>query len=395
MEDFKNSVAHLDIDVQTAVSISSVVGDNFYKFMYITNETGITALDDATTPLLITADTYSDVIDTLGISDSDKVALMKKNLASIFDYASSAQGYIISASKYTSFKYYAYWCYLETVYALDSSGATPVLGFDSKTSALFATIDANKDPAFSGFITDLAIDASASITSAPTSVVDDFLEELGALTFKLGVFARGATAEFEWSDSDLSLGYSPAMYQLGRTLGFMNDSGTPIGNSIDTVACAFQDVLPSRNTSTSVLINASALFINWAQNNKIAYFKTVGNGTSQVSSYGGWTIKGTSLVADWIVSYCNYMTKVLCAEVITGMNVYKSALTYNKCISAMRSTMAPFIALGRIYNYKVTAPSWAEAQELSDRETITIPHAWEAWYADDVRKVKIQGSLSI
>ena len=35
MEDFRNSVAHLDIDVQTAISISSVVGENFYKFMYI------------------------------------------------------------------------------------------------------------------------------------------------------------------------------------------------------------------------------------------------------------------------------------------------------------------------------------------------------------------------
>lgn len=395
MEDFKNSVAHLDIDVQTALSISSVVGDNFYKFMYITNETGITALDDATTPLLITADTYSDVIDSLGISDADKVALIKKNLASFFDYAPSVQGYIISASKYSEFKYYAYWCYLETEYELDSSGSTPVLNFNDKTATLFASIDASKDPAFSGFIADLAIDSSASITSAPTSVVDTFLEELGALTFKLGLFARGATAEFEWSDQDLSIGYSPALYQLGRTLGFTNDTGTPIGNSIDTVACVFQDVLPSRNTSTSVLVNASALFINWAQNNKIAYFKTVGNGTAQIASYGGWTIKGTSLVADWIVAYSNYMTKVSCAEIITGMNVYKSSLTYNKCIAAMRSHMAPFIALGRVYNYKVTAPSWAEAQALSDRETITIPHAWEAWYADDARKVKIQGSLSM
>lgn len=395
MEDFKNSVAHLDIDVQTAVSISSVVGDNFYKFMYITNETGITALDDATTPLLITADTYSDVVDTLGISDDDKVALIKKNLASIFDYASSAQGYIISASKYTAFKYYAYWCYLETGYELDSSGSTPVLGFDTKTATLFASIDANKDAAFSGFIADLAVDSSASITSAPASIVDDFMDTLGALTFKLGIFARGATAEYEWSDQDLSIGYSPAMYQLGRTLGFMNNSGTPIGNSIDTVACAFQDVLPSRSTSTSLLVNASALFINWCQNNKVAYFKTLGNGTGQVSCYGGWTLKTTSLVADWIVAYVNFMTKVACAEILAGMNVYKTGQTYEQCIIAMSSKMDPFISMGRIYNYKVTAPSWAEAKGLSDRETITIPHAWEAWYADDARKVRIQGSLNI
>ena len=391
MEDFKNSVAHLDIDVQTAVSISSVVGDNFYKFMYITNETGITALNNATTPLLITADTYSDVVDSLGISAADKVALIKKNLASIFDYAPSVQGYIISASKYTDFKYYAYWCYLETEYELDSTA----LAFTSKTSALFTAIDSYKDPAFSAFIADLAVDASASITSAPASTVDDFMESLGALTFRLGLFARGATAEYEWSDQDLSIGYSPAMYQLGRTLGFINRTGTPIGNSIDTVVCAFQDVLPSRSTGTSILVNASALFINWCQNNKVAYFKTLGNGTGQVDCYGGWSLKNTSLVADWIVAYVNFMTKVACAEIISGMNVYKTGQTYEQCLIVMASKMDPFIALGRIYNYKVTAPSWSEAKNLSDKETITIPHAWEAWYADDARKVKIQGALNI
>lgn len=394
MEDFKNSVAHLDVDVATAVSISSVVGDNFYKFLYVTNETG-TSLDTATTPLLITSDTYSDVVDSLGVSAS-KTALIKKNLASVFDYASGIQGYIISVSKYVDFKCYAYWCYLETEYEVDDSGADPVLQFTSNTEALFSAINTNKDEAFSAYIADLAVDASASISQAPSSMVDDFLETLGSLTFKLGLFARGATSEFAWTEDDvLSLGYSPAMYQLGRTLGYTNTTGTPIGDSMDTVACAFQDVLPSRNTSTSVLINASALFINWCQNNKVAYFKTLGNGTAQVVCYGGWSLKGTSLVADWIVAYVNYMTKVSCAEIITGMNVYKTAQTYNKCISAMSGNMAPFIALGRIYNYKETAPSWAEAQRLSDRETITIPHAWEAWFVDDVRKVKIQGSLTI
>lgn len=395
MEDFKNSVAHLDVDVATAISISSVVGDNFYKFMYITNETG-TSLDSATTPLLITADTYSDVVDSLGIVDTDKVELIKKNLASIFDYGRSTQGYIISAAKYTDFKYYAYWCYLEAEYEVDDSGGDDVLVFSSKTGALISAIDSAKDPAFSAFITDLAIDAGASITQAPSSMVDDFLEtSIGPLTFKLGLFARGATNEFTWKDASLSIGYSPALYQLGRTLGFMNSTGTPIGNSMDTVACLFQDVLPSRNTSTSVLVNASALFANWCQNNKIAYFKTVGNGTSQVSCYGGWTVKNSCLVADWIVAYVNYMTRVDCAEIITEMNVYKNSLTYNKCIAAMTSNMSPFIGIGRVYNYVVTAPSWTEAQALSDRETIVIPHAWEAWYADDVRKVRIQGALNI
>ena len=392
MEDFKNSVAHLDVDVQTAVSVSSIVGENFWKFLYITNET-ISSLSSAANPLLITADTYSDVIDALSIENADKVALIKKNLASLFDYAPSAQGYFITADTYEKFKYYAYWCYLETEYQLESSSSK--LKFTDATTTMLATIDAKQDKAFSGFIADLAIDATASITAAPTSVVDDFMSTLGALTAAVCFFARGATNEFAWKGDDITIGYSPALYQLGRTLGYMNSTGTSIGNSTDSVACTFQDVLPTRSTSTSVLVNASALFINWCQNNKVAYFKTVGNGTSQVSCYGGWTLKNTCLSADWIVAYVNYMAKVRVAEIITVMNTYRNGFLYGKCLSTLSTLIAPFITLGRVRNFAITAPSWAEAQTLGDRQTIVIPDAWTGIYVDNARKVRIQGSLTI
>ena len=392
MEDFKNSVAHLDVDVQTAVSVSSIVGENFWKFLYITNET-IASLSSAANPLLITADTYSDVIDSLNIDNADKVALIKKNLASLFEYAPSAQGYFITADTYEKFKYYAYWCYLETEYELDSGSSK--LKFTDATATMMATIDAKKDKAFSGFIADLAIDATASITAAPTSVVDDFMATLGALTVAVCFFARGATTEFAWKGGDISIGYSPALYQLGRTLGYINSTGTSIGNSTDGVACTFQDVLPTRSTSTSVLVNASALFINWCQNNKVAYFKTVGNGTSQVSCYGGWTLKNTCLSADWIVAYVNYMAKIRIAEIITVMNTYRNGFLYGKCLSALSTIIAPFITLGRVRNFTITAPSWAEAQNLGDRQTIVIPDAWTGIYVDNDRKVRIQGNLTI
>lgn len=391
MEDFKNSVAHLDVDVQTAVSISSIVGENFWKFLYVTNET-IPSLSSAKTPLLITADTYSDIIDSLSIADADKVSLIKKNLASLFEYAPNAQGYFITADTYEDFKYYAYWCYLETEFELDSG----VLKFTSATTAMMTTINEKKDSAFNGFIADLAVDSAASVTSAPTSVVDDFMSTLGALTVAIGWFARGATAEYTWSDADLSIGFSPALYQLGRTLGYINaETGNPIGNSTDGVACTFQDVLPTRSTSTSVLVNASALFVNWCKANKVAFFKTVGNGTAQVSCYGGWTIKNTCLTADWIVAYVNYMTKVRVAELITIMNTTRSGLLYNKCLSALDTIITTFVNLGRVKNYEITAPGWAVAQTLGDRETIVIPDAWTGIYVDNDRKVRIQGALTI
>ena len=396
MLDFKNSVAHLDVDVQTAVSVSSIVGENFWKFMYITNET-IAALSSKTSPLLITADTYSDVIDSLEIADADKVALMKKNLASLFDLAPSAQGYIITADTYAKFKYYAYWCYLEAEYEKDESDK---LTMTAKTEALITAINSVYDKAFSGFITDMAIDAEASENSAPSSDVDTFMSSLGALAFPLTVFARGATEDYEWTGTNdsgkvITVGFSPALYQLGRTLGFTNSTGTPIGNSWDTVSCTFQDVLPTRSTSTSELVNASALFINWCQNNGVVYFKTLGNGTAQISAYGGWTLKKTCQSADWIVAYVNYMAKVRVAEIMTAMNTYRSGVLYSKCLGVLTSLLNPFVSLGRVYNYSITAPSWAEAQTLGDRETIVIPDAWEGWYRDNNRKVRIQGALNI
>ena len=396
MLDFKNSVAHLDVDVQTAVSVSSIVGENFWKFMYITNET-VAALSSRTSPLLVTADTYSDVIDTLSIADANKVALIKKNLASLFDLAPSAQGYIITADTYAKFKYYAYWCYLEAEYEKDSDDK---LAMTDQTSALFTAMASVYDNAFSGFVTDLAINAEASITAAPTADVDAFMATLGSLAFPLTVFARGATEGYEWagtnaSEKEITVGFSPALYQMGRTLGFINSTGTSIGNSWDTVACTFQDVLPSRSTSTSELVNASALFISWCQQNGVVYFKTLGNGTGQIDAYGGWTLKKTCQSAEWIVAYINYMAKVRVAEIISAMNTYRSGVLYSKCLGVLDTLISPFITLGRVYNFSITAPSWAVAQTMGDRETIVIPDAWVGYYRDNNRKVRIQGALNI
>lgn len=403
-QDFKNSVAHLDVEVTTSVYVSANPGDNYYSFMYIP-QGSIASLASDTAPRELTKETYEAVIDAITFSATDatntaRKQLAKANIASIFEYAPKAKGYIINYTKYDDFKYYAYWTYLEAEYAL----STNVLGLKADAKTVFDYMDTHKDTLFSSFITDLAVVASSATTEAPAATVTDLIATFGEYSFKLGVFARGANTDYSWSAdgaSAVTVGPSPALYQLGRTLGTKNSTGTPIGNSFDTASCEFADVLPTRSTSTTMLENASALFISWCDTNKVAYFKTLGNGSAQVVCHGGWTIKGVSamngsaIVADWIVAYCNYMTKLRCAEIISELNVYKNNATYTKCLAAMSSVVRPFVNLGRVYNYTITAPSWAEASAMSDRETIYIPDAWEAWYADDARKVQIQGSLSV
>lgn len=400
MLDFKNSVAHLDVDVSVAVSLSAVVGDNFYKFLYISNET-IDALRSGNSPILITADTYTNIIDGLvgaqGITEA-KAKLMKANIGAFFAYGSSRQGYLISYADYEKYKYYGYIGYVEAEYTYTSQvEETPAsLIPDQKTTASLTLLNEKLDKNFTQLFIDIpVVAATASEDAEPEAVVSTLLANLNSLNIDLGVFARGANLAYTWDAEDgIKVGYSPAMYQLGRTMSVLNNSGTPIGNSMDTVACGFQDVLPTRNTATDVLVNASAIWINWAQNNNVQYFKTLGNNTGNVACYGGWTLKKSAEAADWIVAYVDFITKVDVAEILTQMNTYKSPQTYNKCLSAMSDNMAPFISLGRVVSYQVTAPAFADLPE-TDGHTITIPNAWTGVYVDNARKVNIQGALTI
>lgn len=403
MLDFKNSVAHLDVDVSVAVSVSAVVGDNFYKFLYISNE-DVEGLRPEKGPILITADTYVDIIDDLvgddGISAA-KAKLMKANIGAFFAYGSSRQGYLISYRDYTKYKYYGYIGYVESEYSYtpadpDDDDSEASLAPDTKTLASLSYLNDNLDTAFTQLFIDVPVDAStASANAVPATVVSNLLADINALNVDFGVFARGANTDYTWDDDDaVSVGYSPAMYQLGRTMSVLNNSGTPIGNSMDTVSCSFQDVLPTRDTSTDVLVNASAMWINWAQTNNVQYFKSIGNGTASIANYGGWTLKHNAEAASWIVAYVNFITKVDVAQIITGMNVYKSPQTYNKCLSAMNDNIAPFIDMGRVVGYQVTAPAFAELPE-TDGHTITIPNAWTGTYVDNVRKVNIQGAITV
>lgn len=432
MEDFKNSVAHLDVDVSTSIGYTAVVGENFYRFLYVSQKTGLA-------PTLLTKDTYVDVLKTLLAGDEANIKLATKNIASLYEYATSARGYIISAADYEAYKYKGYFVYLESEflsrmvdqynpvtpdpldnpqeqgwYEEDGAGGyvltedetvdetktyyekVQVFGGVELTpdaKANFDLIDTVLDKDFSQVVTDIAIPFTAT---DKVQAVADFEDTLNEYNMKVWAFLRGANEDYTWDksgDGNVSVGLSPALYQLGRTLGFTNSTGRPIGNSCDSVACAQADVLITRSTSSEELVNPDAKLISWAQTAKLQYFKTIGNGTGTMDCWGGWTTKNSCVCADWIVAYANYMTKVDCATIISGMNVFKDANTYAKCVSAMDANVQPFVALGRITAYSVTAPAFGAVK--SDGHSIVIPDAWEGTYVDNLRHVKIQGALTV
>ena len=130
----------------------------------------------------------------------------------------------------------------------------------------------------------------------------------------------------------------------------------------------------------------------------VQYFKYVGDGTNEnVAAQGGKTIKGDIMQAVWIVAYISYMVKCNVAKLITGVhNFLKDGIGYSRIIETMRTEVTKFGPSGsrRLENILITAPAFKDLPP-ADGDTIVVPDAWSAWYVDQVRQVKINGTLYI
>jgi hypothetical protein len=98
--------------------------------------------------------------------------------------------------------------------------------------------------------------------------------------------------------------------------------------------------------------------------------------------------------AMWIVNYCNYYNKVMVANYMSRRNVYKSATTYSVILAILSTTVTRFVTSGRLVNFALTAPAYADLPPAAADE-IVVPNAWEATYQDDLRTVKVYGTLYI
>ena len=113
------------------------------------------------------------------------------------------------------------------------------------------------------------------------------------------------------------IGYSPALYQLGRTLMSVNESGTPVANPLDMQRVTLQNVLPTASTDPTELMGASKIYADFFKTVNLNYFKPAGIGNGEITNMGGWTSLGNCADANWIVAYVNFMTRVNCAMVMT------------------------------------------------------------------------------
>ena len=182
--------------------------------------------------------------------------------------------------------------------------------------------------------------------------------------------------------------HNGAMVALGLALTVPNGSGVYAGNSFDMVETT---VITASGVNGGPLDATTQSILKGAN---INYFKFVGDATGGVDLRGGKTMKGNVISAFWIRDYCNYYNKVMVANYMSRRNIFKSATTYDVILSILIKTVNRFVTSGRLVNFVLTAPAYSDLPPAANDEII-VPNAWQATYQDDIRSVKVYGTLYI
>lgn len=398
MEDFIGSVAQQDVTISTEVVKTAVVGGNFYQnLLYVTDRFSDFGSDTPVYPV-VTKATYEDVIASYAYLADVEKAIIKRNLASLYAYSDDVTVYIIPSSLVSKYKFKAYFTFLDLEWrTADGTASDYSLEASARTTLSNLT---DFDKAFTRPLCELPVDPS-KVKGTDTATTQGTLTLLTETGIDLSVFARAAmpsgaagTANAFVDATNSPFNYSPALYQLGYSLATANESGVPVGNDFDMRALSFTNVIPTNEDSVSDIEGSYALFASWFEKSYVNYFKPVGNGTGNVTNFGGWTIKANCIGAEWIVAYLNYMNRVSCATIITSGMALKNQKTYGSLLDAVKINIGGQVRNGRIEQFKLTAPSFSELPK-SNGHTIVIPNAWTGVYADNVRKVKISGTLTV
>ena len=397
MNDYKGSVAEQNVSIQTAISMSTVIGGNFFEsILYVTDRFESFGEDTPAYPV-VTKDSYSDVLDAYAYLSETEKKIIKANLASLYSYG-NAKVYIIPSTEIANYKLYAYWTYLDLEYVVTDGKTTDYAFAESAETTIANAKDFDKD--FTQLICDFPINPSKARGADTTTLAATYklfsVKTIDALTFVRPALPSGTAGSANaYLDGEGNvIGYSPALYQLGRTLMSVNESGTPVANPLDMQRVTLQNVLPTASTDPTDLMGASNTYADFFKTVNLNYFKPAGIGNGEIANMGGWTSLGNCACANWIVAYVNFMTRVNCAMVMTNGKAKKNAATYQILLSGLNRIIGAFLATGAIENYKNTAPNFADLPK-SNGSTIIIPNAWSAEYIDSLRNVIISGTLTV
>ena len=388
-DDFLGSVAQEDVQFITGVVKTVNPGDNYKHLIVYTDDSQIASgaslaavkdLTGATVAVYaeVTADSYKSVV-------TGELAVW---LTDYFSAGGNESVYVINVQNGESAYSKAL---LEAAFAVTHQWAwfKTICIADAEVTDMF-----HLDPTAA---TDLAELCSTDdlLSSAPLYPMSMPLSE-GQFTDTAYAAVKAAGFDAFWvyhlpalqSDGTTYVVHNGAMVALGLALFAPNGSGVYAGNSFDMVSTSAITASgvnggPLDATSQSILKGAN-----------INYFKFVGDTTGDVDLRGGKTAKGDLVSAMWIKNYCNYYNKVMVANYMSRRNIFKSATTYDVILSILIKTVNRFVTSGRLVNFVLTAPSYNDLPPAQNDE-IVVPNAWQATYQDDIRTVKVYGTLYI
>lgn len=388
-DDFLGSVAQEDVQFVTEIVKTVNPGDNYKHLIVYTDDSQIASgaslaavkdLTGATVAVYaeVTADSFKNVVqDELAVWLTDYFSAGGNESVFVVNVQNGEASYTKALLK-AAFDVTHQWAYfksicivdadVETMFHLDPDAATDLAELCSTDTLLSAApLYPMSMPITGGQFTDTAYAAVKAAGFDATWV------------YHLPVLQADGTSYVV---------HNGAFIALGLALNVPNGSGVYAGNSFDmveTTAITASGVNggPLDATTQSILKNAN-----------INYFKFVGDATGGVDLRGGKTMKGNVISAFWIRDYCNYYNKVMVANYMSRRNVFKSSTTYDVILSILIKTVNRFVTSGRLVNFVLTAPAYADLPPAANDEII-VPNAWQANYQDDIRSVKVYGTLYI
>jgi hypothetical protein len=182
---------------------------------------------------------------------------------------------------------------------------------------------------------------------------------------------------------------NPALDQLGLSLSTLNVTGYSVGNQLDYIRTL------NRDASGTAGANLPAADVQDLMDQNIGFWLTVGNNTGSVALRGGLTLTGVPAAANWLQNFIDYTAAVATAELLTdpANPRFRNNDTYQAILQILTAKVRPFVQLGRLTNFKITAPPFAQLPAGGD--TITVPNAWRATFLDNVREVTVNGTIYI
>lgn len=392
-DDFIGSIAQEDVDFVTEIVKKSKIGDN-YKHLAIYTETtqvnpsaNFNVKEDNEGNILysiaeVTGDNYAEYVAAGGA--------LKTWLADYFAAGGQESVFIINVDG-------------------DLTATTPETYSEARLTVAF---NLTKQLAYFKSIciadadvtTNYATLPSAAVVLATLCAADKLLSAPPLLDYQkevvtelddpvyVAVKAASKDAFFSYAqvvtvDTD-KICHNGAIVSLGLALAVTNDSGTYVSNSFDMVKTDVLDVNAIYGAPLSPQVQ------NILKAGNVQYWKYVGDSTGNVAARGASTIQGSILPALWMVAFCNYYNKCQVASYLARRNVKKDGVTYNVLLSMLATTASKFTSIGRISNFMLTAPAFANLPPAAD-DTIVVENAWSGYYVDDLRTVKIYGSLTM